>query len=201
MTDFGSIDYYTDATLVGDLSTFLFAAGSDTTTKLITFALRIIAENPEIQARLRDDTSLISNFVEEVLRYESVVKNGSRMARTTTTLSGVEIPAGTTVAFFPGSANRDPRRFEDPEDFRLDRPDAKSHLSFGRGIHSCPGGPLARIEARVTIERFLARTSDIRIDESIHGPAGARRYDFQPIYVLHGLTALHLELTPAKAGS
>jgi cytochrome P450 len=184
--------------VVVNLATFLFAAGQETTAKLITNALRIIAENPDIQAYLRADRERIPNFIEEVLRFESIVKTMSRTARTTTTVAGVEIPAGTTVALFPGAANRDPRRFEAPDMFRADRPNADEHLSFGRGIHACPGGPLSRIEAKVSLERFLARTSDISIDEAEHGPPDARRFDFEPTYVLRGLKALHLEITPAE---
>ena len=115
-----------------------------------------------------------------------------------TTIAGVDIPAGSTIAIFPQAANRDPARFEAPDEFRPDRPNANEHLAFGRGVHACPGGPLSRIEARVSIERFLARTTDIRIDESVHGPAGDRHFEFEPIYILHGLKELHLELTPAE---
>ena len=115
--------------------------------------------------------------------------------------ASVEIPAGTTVSIFPGAANRDPLRFEEPNEFRPDRANANQHLAFGRGIHSCPGGPLARIEAQISIERLLTRMTDIRIDESEHGPADARRFSQEPIYILRGIQALHLEFTPATDGS
>jgi cytochrome P450 len=71
------------------------------------------------------------------------------------------------------------------------------HLAFGRGIHSCPGGPLARAEARIVIERLLARTGVIRISEAMHGPPSARRYRYVPTYILRGLTRLFIEFTPA----
>ena len=71
-----------------------------------------------------------------------------------------------------GAANRDPRRFEDPDTFDPERKNARQHLAFGRGIHSCPGAPLARAETRVGLERLLDRTTDIRISEAHHGPAG-----------------------------
>ena len=96
-----------------------------------------------------------------------------------------------------GAAGRDPRRFERPDEFRMDRANAKEHLAFGRGPHACPGGPLARAETRISIERLLARMADIRISESAHGPVGGRRYDYVPTYILRGLTQLHLEFTPA----
>jgi cytochrome P450 len=179
------------------MATFLFAAGQDTTARLITNSLRIIAEDRAVQDYLRADSERIPNFVEEVLRFESVVKSRSRVARVTTSVAGVEIPAGTTVAMFPGAANRDPERFEAPDEFRPDRSNANDHLSFGRGVHSCPGGPLSRIEAKVSIERFLARTSDIRIDEAEHGPPEARRWEYEPTYIIRGLKRLHLEITPS----
>jgi cytochrome P450 len=112
-------------------------------------------------------------------------------------VGGVDIPAGTTVMVVNGAANRDPRRFTEPNLFDLDRPNAREHLAFGRGIHACPGGPLARAEARVAIARLLERTGDITISEAAHGAAGVRRYEYAPTYILRGLRRLHLELTPA----
>ena len=96
-----------------------------------------------------------------------------------------------------GAANRDPRHFADPATFDAARPNARHHLAFGRGIHTCPGAPLARAEARVTIERLLDRTAGIRISERAHGPAEARRYRYIPTYILRGLTRLHLEFISA----
>jgi cytochrome P450 len=96
-----------------------------------------------------------------------------------------------------GAANRDPRRFECPHAFQLDRPNSQSHMAFGRGVHSCPGGPLARVEARVSLERILDRMHDIRLSEHHHGPPGDRRFHYEPTWILRGLTALHLEWTPA----
>ena len=171
--------------------TFLFAAGQDTTARLITTALRYLAEEPEIQAYLRADSGRIPNFIEEVLRHHGVVKHIGRVAHVSTTLAGVDIQAGTSVGVFPSAANRDPARFDEPDDFRPDRPNANEHLAFGRGLHACPGGPLSRIEAKVSVERFLARTTDIRLDEDHHGPQGDRRFEFEPIYIMQGLRGLH----------
>jgi cytochrome P450 len=112
------------------------------------------------------------------------------------TIGGVDLPAGTTVMLVMAAVNRDPRHFDDPSVFQIDRPNARTHVSFGRGVHTCPGAPLARAEARVSLERLLERTTDIRIDEEKHGPADARRYRYVPTFILRGLTKLHLELTP-----
>ena len=95
-----------------------------------------------------------------------------------------------------GAANRDPRQFDAPTELRLDRPNWRQHLGFGFGIHTCAGAPLARAEARVSLERVLDRMGDIRIDESVHGPAGARRYEYTPLYLLRGLESLNLEFNP-----
>jgi cytochrome P450 len=172
----------------------LFAAGQETTVRLLGTALLLIAERPELQHALRADRSRVPNFVEEVLRIESPIKGDFRLTRVTTELAGVTIPAGTTIMVVNGAANRDPRRFDDPESFDAGRANARSHVAFGHGAHTCPGAPLARAEARVSIERLLDRTHDIRISESHHGPAGARRFDYVPTYILRGLKRLYLEL-------
>lgn len=182
-------------------ATFLFAAGQDTTARLITAAMLMIGEDPSLQAVLRAERERIPDFLEEVLRLEGPVKTVSRLTRTDTTLGGVPIPAGTTVSIFPHAANRDPRRFENPDELRLDRSNSRESLAFGRGIHACPGAPLARVEARIAIERILERTLDIRISETAHGPASDRHYEHEPTYVLRGVRELHVEFTPVGDGT
>jgi cytochrome P450 len=177
-------------------ATFLFAAGQETTARLLAAALKHLAENPELQDELREDTDRIPDFLEEVLRMESPVKTDFRLTRRSTTIGGVDIAAGTPVMLLNGAANRDPRRFECPHDFQLDRANAQSHIAFGRGAHSCPGGPLARAEGRISLERILHRMRDIRLSEEHHGPPGARRLAYEPTWILRGLKELHLEFTP-----
>lgn len=181
------------------LSTFLFAAGQETTTKLLTFALQILGENPDLQTQVRQDRSLIPNFLEETLRLESPIKSHFRLAAKSTTIGGVPTKAGTTMMMMPGAANRDPSKFENPDEFRLDRPNVREHLTFGRGIHTCPGAAMARMEGVVSLDRILSRMTDIRISESHHGPAGARRYTYDPSFMMRGLTDLHIEFTPAES--
>lgn len=178
------------------VSTFLFAAGQETTVKLLSAGLRVIAERPDIQALLRSDRSRIPAFLEEALRTESPVKSHFRMARTTTTVGDTVVPAGTTVMLLPGASNRDPRKFEEPEQFRVDRTNVREHVAFGRGVHSCPGAPLARAEGRIALHRILDRMADIAIDEMQHGPPEARRYSFEPTFIMRGLQELHVEFRP-----
>ena len=175
----------------------LFAAGQETTVRLLGSALQLIAEDPELQTLLRAERHRIPNFIEETLRMESPIKGDFRLSRVPTTVGGVDLPAGTTVMLVNAAANRDPRRFEDPSTFDPDRQNARHHLAFGRGIHTCPGAPLARTEARVSLERLLDRTTEIRLSEQHHGPAGDRRFHYVPTFILRGLTRLYLEFTPA----
>jgi cytochrome P450 len=179
----------------------LFSAGQETTVRLLGTALQTIGDNADVQRRLREDYALIPGFVEECLRFESPVKGDFRLSRTAVNVGGVDIAAGTTVMVLNGAAGRDPRRFDRPDEFDMERANAKEHLAFGRGPHACPGGPLARAEARISIERLLERLKDIRISESAHGPAGERRYDYVPTYILRGLTRLQLEFTPVAASA
>jgi cytochrome P450 len=171
----------------------LFSAGQETTVRLLSAGLKILAEQPELQALLRREPHRIPNFVEEALRLESPVKGDFRLSRVPTTVGGVDLPAGTTVMVVNGAANRDPRKFDEPGSFDVDRANARHHVSFGRGIHTCPGAPLARAEGRVAIERLLQRTTDIRLSEQVHGPEGDRRFRYIPTFILRGLTHLNLE--------
>jgi cytochrome P450 len=176
----------------------LFAAGQETTVRLMSNSFQLLTERPELQQLLRGERDRIPAFVEEVLRYDSPIKGNFRLARVPTTIGGVDIPAGATVMMLYGAANHDPRRFECPREFRIDRENARYHMAFGHGIHTCPGAPLARSEARVTIERFLDRTTDIRLSETVHGPAEARRFEYLPSYMIRGVRRLQLEFTPVS---
>jgi cytochrome P450 len=182
---------------VGDVALIaanLFAGGQETTVRMLSFALRMLAERSDLQEALREDRDLIPNFIEETLRLESPLRTQFRMARVATTLAGVDIPAGGTIMLMPGACNRDPRVFSDPDVLDLDRANARQHIGFGHGPHTCAGAPLARAEGRVTLNRFLDRTADIRISEAHHGPPDARRYEYLPTFFLRGLVRLHLEL-------
>jgi len=178
----------------------VFAAGQETTVRLLAASLQYLGDHPDLQRGLRSERHRIPNFVEEMLRYEGPVKGDFRLARQGTTVGGVAVPAGTTVMVLNAAANRDPRKFEQPDVFDPNRENARHHIAFGHGVHVCPGAPLARTEGRVSLEKLLDRMADIRISEAAHGPAEARRYSYLPTYILRGLSRLHLEFTSAPRG-
>ncbi|MEZ0052308.1 cytochrome P450 [Mycobacterium sp. MAA66] len=178
-------------------ATFLFAAGQETTTKLLSASMRVLGDRPDIQEALRRDRTRVPVFVEEALRMDAPVKSQFRLAKKDTVVGATEVAAGTIMMVCPGAVNRDPVRFEDPHTFSLERKNVREHIAFGRGVHSCPGGPLARVEGRVSIERILDRLSDITIDADRHGPAGNRSYSYEPTFILRGLTELHINFRRA----
>ena len=176
------------------LSGFLFGAGQDTSAKLLSNAMRHLLEVPGLQQKLRDDYALIPAFLEEVLRLEGSTKATFRLARKDTRIGDIPVAAGTRIMLSLAAANRDPRRWEAPEEFRLDRPRIKEHLAFGRGVHTCAGAPLARLEVKAIFERFLERTTHISLSEAKHGTPGNRRLDYDPSFIIRGLSNLHLVL-------
>jgi cytochrome P450 len=186
-----------DLDILSLLARFLFGAGQDTTSRLIAMAIRLLGEDPDLQRRLRAEPERIADFLEETLRYDPPVKTAYRLAVVDTQIAGVEVPAGTVVTLCLPGGNNDPRHFEQPERFDIDRPNVREHMAFSRGAHFCLGAPLARLEARVAVERLLARLADIGISEAHHGPPGARRYRYEPTYSFRSLSDLHIEFTPA----
>ncbi len=171
----------------------LFAAGQETTVRLLAAAVLMMAEDPALQARLREHREEIPNFIEELLRFESPVKGDFRLARVPTTVGEVDIDAGTTMMLLNGAANRDPRKFDSPAEFQPNRANAREHLAFGHGIHFCPGASLARAEGRIMVNRMLDSMVDIRISDAEHGPPGDRRFRYFPTYILRGMQRLHIE--------
>ena len=134
----------------------LLSAGGESTTSLLGNAVRILAEQPELQQHLRETPELIPTFVEEALRLEPPFRYHMRSVPKDTALGGLDIPAGSTLLLLWGSANRDDTEFERPDEVDLGRPTPRHHVSFGRGIHHCVGAPLARVEARNVLTVLLA---------------------------------------------
>ena len=142
----------------------LLSAGGESTTSLLGNAVRVLAENPELQEQLRQNPGRIPVFVEEVLRIEPPFRYHMRVTPWDTTLGGVDIPAGSTVLLLWGAANRDASIFERPNEIDLERQVPRRHVAFGRGIHHCVGAPLARIEARIVLTVLLERTMEIALE-------------------------------------
>lgn len=167
------------------IATTLFAAGQETTARLIATGMRILAEQPALADELRADREAIPNFVEECLRLESPIKGPFRLALRNTRLAGVDIPMGSIVMAMNGAANRDPRVFADGDRFDAKRPNARRSIAFGHGEHFCPGASLARAEARISFERLLARLDDLQLVD-------ASALSYAPSFIIRGLNDLPL---------
>lgn len=137
----------------------LFSAGSESTAALIGSATQIIATRPDFQRRLRADPGLIPAFLEEVLRFEPPFRGHYRHVVRDCALAGKELTAGSRLLLLWGAANRDPARFDAPDEFQIERPNSKAHIAFGKGAHFCIGAALARFEARIVIDHLLRHTS------------------------------------------
>jgi cytochrome P450 len=152
---------------MGEVQTILhtlLSAGGESTTSLLGNAVRMLAEDPALQQRLRDQPEDIDVFVEEALRLESPFRQMMRSVPHDTTLGGIDIAAGSTVLLFFAAGNRDPAQFDDPDSVDLTRGSTKRHLAFGHGIHFCVGAALARIEARAVLTELLEQTQDFALD-------------------------------------
>lgn len=137
----------------------LFSAAGESTASLLGSAAGVLVDRPAVQQQLRENPELLSNFIEETLRFEAPFRGHYRHVWRDTTLGGVEVSAGAHLLLMWGAANRDPSHFEAPNEFRLDRASAKSHVSFGKGVHFCVGAALARLEAHIVLRMLLERTS------------------------------------------
>ncbi|MFN8026899.1 MAG: cytochrome P450 [Acidimicrobiia bacterium] len=141
----------------------LLSAGGESTSSLLGNAVRILAEQPELQQQLRADHNLIPPFVEEALRLESPFRHHLRVAHEDIEIAGTQITKGTTVLLLWSAANRDPAEFDRPDQVVLDRETPRHHVAFGRGIHHCVGAPLARIEAKAVLGTLLAQTEHFEL--------------------------------------
>ena len=135
----------------------LLVAGFETTVNLIGNGSVALLGDPRSWDRLREDPALVPAAIEEMLRYDSPVQLTSRIATEDVEVSGSVVAAGRAVLAVIGGANRDPGVFEQPDEFRIDRPDPGRHLSFSLGMHHCLGAALARLEGRIAIEELTRR--------------------------------------------
>lgn len=178
------------------LGMFMFGAGQDTSAKLIGNAMKYLVEQPGLQDELRADPKRIPAFLEEVLRIEGSTKQTARLTRRDTMIGDVAIPAGTKILVALSAANRDPRRWDDPNELVIGRKKIVEHVGFGRGKHVCAGAPLARVEVRVLLEKLLAYTDSIELDLAEH-PNGAASLVYEPSFIIRGLAAMNLRLAPS----
>ncbi len=146
----------------------LYIAGHETTVNLIAGGTLALLRHPDQAARLRSDPALIGNAVEELLRYDSPVQATRRVTLEPATLSGVQIPAGAFVMALLGSANRDESYWgPDAAELRLDRENARQHVSFGAGPHHCLGASLARLEASIALAQLTGRFPGLALDGEV----------------------------------
>ena len=152
-----------------ELANLLFtimAAGNETTTSLITSGTLMLLTHPDEHRKLVDEPELIGNAVDEMLRYEAPIQNSfMRIAAHDTELGGEEVVENEIVAALIGAANRDPAVFDDPDAFRVDRPNAADHLSFGAGIHFCLGRRVGLQSGMIALEALIRRFPKLELTE------------------------------------
>ncbi len=177
----------------------LLVAGNETTTKMLTEMMRLLGENPEAWAALRnattaDDPSLAEPaakaVVEETLRLSTPTQGMFRIVTEDTEIAGETVPAGSRVVVMFAAANRDPEVFDDPEAFIPGRENALAHLAFGKGIHHCIGAALSRLEGRVAAEELSRRLASFTLTDS-------NDFAYHPSFMLRGLKQLQVTVTAA----
>ncbi len=172
----------------GEILTYLevvAGAGNETTTRLIGWAGKVLAEHPDQRADLVADPSTIPSAIEELLRYEPAGPHVGRYVTRNAQFHGESIPEGSAILLLVGSANRDDRKFPDGDTFDIHRSDGQ-HLTFGHGIHFCLGAALARLEGRVALEEVLARFPewDVDVDNArLSSTSTVRGWEALPVLV------------------
>ncbi len=144
--------------------TVVAGAGNETTTRLIGWSGKVLADNPDQRRKIARDRSLIPNAIEELLRYETPAPHVGRYVTREVEVNDQTVPADSVVLFLIGAANRDDRRYTDPDRFDVER-NVGQHLTFGYGIHFCLGAALARLEGRIALDEVLDRFPEWEVDE------------------------------------
>lgn len=157
-------------------TTVVAGAGNETTTRLIGWAGKVLAEHPDQRHELVEDRSLIPDAIEELLRYEPPAPHVGRYVPADVEIYGRTVPAGAAMLFLVGAANRDDRRYPDPDRFDIHR-EIDKHLTFGYGIHFCLGAALARLEGRIALDEVLIRFPewDVDVDRAKLAPTSTVR--------------------------
>ncbi len=168
----------------------LLVAGNETTAHTLTAGLYYLISHPEQMERLRADPALTANFIEETLRFLSPTNNMWRLATQDAEIGGFPVKKNELVMLRYGSANRDAGHFAAPDEFDIDRANAKSHLAFGAGIHTCIGAQLARKEMAIAFPILLRRLRNIRI------ATADSELRYSPNILLRGVLELHITFDP-----
>ncbi|MDB5714351.1 MAG: hypothetical protein JWO15_1748 [Sphingomonadales bacterium] len=168
----------------------IFNAGQETTAHTLTYALYQLILHPDQMAAVLADPGLIPGLVEETLRFLTPTNNMWRVVAEDTMLGGVALKAGEPMLLRFGAADRDPARFEKPDEFDILRTNARDHLAFGAGIHTCLGMALARMEMIVALPILLSRLNNMRFAD------GLNSFQYSPSPILRGVTSLHLVFDP-----
>ena len=174
-----------DETEMKGMCALMLFAGHETTTTTITSAVKVLIDNPDQLALLREDPSQSGKCVEEVLRYEGAIKLLHRWVLEDLEIRGRRIKAGERVLIVNSAANRDPRKFDDPDAFRIMR-HPNAHVAFGKGIHACIGAMLARIEMRIAVRRMVERLPGLRYADA------EPRFTWNSSLASRGLTELRI---------
>jgi cytochrome P450 len=172
----------------------LLVAGNETTTKMLTEMMRLLAENPQQWQMVKEDPSRIDRVVEETLRLSTPTQGMWRIVTRDVELGGVAIPAGSRIVIVFSSANRDESVFADSDAFDPDRPGLREHIAFGKGIHYCLGANLSRLEGKVALEELSRRLDGFTLSAS-------NTFEYFPSFMLRGLTRLDVDFTPAAAST
>ena len=157
----------------------LLVAGNETTTKMLTEMMRLLAENPEQWQMIKDDPSRIDRVVDETLRLSTPTQGMWRVLTKDTELGGTKLTKGSRIVIVFSSANRDERLFDDPDAFDPDRENLRENLAFGKGIHFCLGANLSRLEGRVALEELSKRIESFTLSST-------NKYEYFPSFMLRG---------------
>ncbi len=168
----------------------LLVAGNETTTKLLTELMRLLAEHPDEWNKLRADPGRAPAVVEEGLRLSTPTQGMFRIATEDHELEGVQIPKGARLVIVFASANRDAALYDDGDGFQPDRENLRDHLAFGKGIHFCLGANLSRLESKVAMEELSRRIESFTLPDT-------NEYGYFPSFMLRGLTRLDVDFVPA----
>jgi cytochrome P450 len=185
----------------------LAGAGNETTNRLIGWTGKVLGQHPDQRRQVAGNLELVPQTIEEILRFEPPAPHVARYVSRDVELYGQKVPKGSVMVMLPGAANRDDRRFTNPDQFDINR-EKRPHITFGFGIHVCAGAALARMEGRIALEEVLKRFPDWEVDmDNAHlSPTSTvRGWESMPVRLAGGTRIVSRpakeEAAPAKASS